>query len=101
MAPLVDVNAAARDLKHVLTNAMGMVEPTSLKIDLERLRLRDRDLILVCTNGVTDALDESDIATILRTSMPPGEQCRSIVDRAIAADGQDDATALIGHFHFP
>jgi len=101
MAPLIDVNAGGRDLKHVLTGAMGMADPSSLKIDLERLRLRDGDLILVCTNGVTDALDESDIAKILRTSKPPGEQCRTLVDYAIDSDGQDDATALIGHFHFP
>ena len=101
MAPLVDANAGGRDLKHVLTGAMGMADPASLRIDLERLRLRDRDRILVCTNGVTDVLDESEIAKIMRRSVPPGEQCQDLVDRAIESDGQDDATALIGHFHFP
>lgn len=101
LAPLVDVNARGRDLKHVLTGSIGMADPSGLHIDLERLRLRDGDVVLVCTNGLTDALDEAEIAEILRSAVPPGELCQTLVDRAIEADGQDDATALIGHYHFP
>lgn len=101
MAPLVDVNATSRDLKHVLTGAMGMADPSRLHIDLERLRLHSDDVVLVCTNGVTDALDESEIADVLKSAVPPAEQSRMLVDRAIESDGRDDATALVGHYHFP
>src|SRR4029453_588017 len=96
VARLVDVNAMARDLKHVLTQTLGIGPvPT---IDIERFRLDDRDVVLVCTNGLTDMVLEETLAEVLGSSRSPDEQSRALVDLAIDAGGEDDATALVAQY---
>jgi PPM family protein phosphatase len=98
LAPLVDVKATARDLMHVLTQTIGMSGSVGPIIDLERFHLADGDRILVCTNGVTDALDERVIAGVLASEAPLADRARQLVDRAMEAAGDDDATALVAGF---
>ena len=61
-------------------------------------QLADGDRILVCTNGVTDALAESVVAGVLASGAPLTDQARQLVDLAMAAAGDDDATALVADF---
>ena len=67
-------------------------------IDLERFHLADGDRILMCTNGVTDMVDESVVISVLESGVTPNDQCRRIVDLAMEAGGDDDATALVAEF---
>ncbi len=101
LGPLVDVNTTARDLKHVLTDTIGMGGPIGPLIDLERVRLDDQDRVLVCTNGLTDMVDESSIGDILASERSPTGQSQALVDLAIALGGDDDATALVAHYRIP
>ncbi len=100
-APLVDVNAGARDLAHVLTDTIGMAGQTGPTIDIERLNVDDGDRVLVCTNGLTDAVDEQSIAEVLGSSQSPDEICRSLVELAALRGGQDDVTAVVAQYRFP
>jgi protein phosphatase len=98
LAPLVDVNTTARDLRHILTGTIGMNNSMGPAIDLERFHLADGDRILLCTNGVTDMVDESVIVSVLESGAAPNDQCRRIIDLAMEAGGDDDATALVAEF---
>lgn len=100
LAPLVDVNATSRDLRHILTQTIGMSGSTGPAIDLERFQLSDGDRILVCTNGITDMIDESVVASVLESGESPDEQSRRLVGLAMEAGGDDDATALVAEFRF-
>jgi protein phosphatase len=55
----------------------------------------------VCSNGVTDNVDETSMADILSSGRPPDEQCRTLVELAMQNGGEDDATALIARYHIP
>jgi PPM family protein phosphatase len=101
VAPLVDVNNAVRDLKHIVTDTIGMTGSSGPTIDLERIRLDDDDRVLVCTNGLTDVVDESRIAEILASEQSPGDQCQMLVDLAMASGGDDDVTALVARYRIP
>jgi PPM family protein phosphatase len=101
VAPLVDVNLTARDLRHILTDTIGMGGPSGPMIDLERFQLADRDSILLCTNGLSDMVEEPVLADVLASGRSPDEQCHTLVDLAMAAGGHDDATALVAQYHFP
>jgi protein phosphatase len=101
IGPLVDVNATGRDLKHILTDTIGMASPMGPAIDLERLRLDDDDRVLVCTNGLTDVLDEEIIQQVLASEQSPQTQCQRLVDMVVAAGGEDDATAVVGWYRIP
>ena len=68
------------------------------KIDIERVGIRDGDAILLCTNGVTDVVDDAKLAKALAQRKRPDEQCRALVDLGIAHGGTDDMTALLGYY---
>jgi protein phosphatase len=99
--PFVDVNAAPRDLRHILTDTIGMGGATGPAIDLERFQLDDRDIVLVCTNGVTDILGDEVLADVLGSNRTPQAQSCSLVDLAMEGGGEDDATALVALYHVP
>jgi protein phosphatase len=101
LGPMIDINTTARDLHHILTDTIGMAGPVGPGVDLERLRLDDGDRVLVCTNGLTDTVEEATIGEILAADTPPEAQARALVDLAIDSGGEDDATALVGHYHIP
>jgi protein phosphatase len=101
LGPLVDVNDTARDLKHILTNTIGMRGRVGPTIDLEHVQLDDNDRVLVCTNGLTDSIDDDRIAEVLSSGQTPDEQCRVLVDLAMASGGDDDVTAIVGSYRIP
>lgn len=99
--PLVEVDVYARDLKHVLTNTIGMHSLIGPTIDLERFKLLDGDVVLVCTNGLTDMVDDAAIADLLASAHPPSVQAEALTALAMAQGGDDDVTALVAHYHVP
>jgi len=101
MAPMVDVNVSARDLSHILTDTIGMDGPLGPLIDLERFRLDDDDRVLVCTNGLTDSIDEIRIGEVLASDRSPQEHCDALVALAMAEGGNDDVTALAARYRLP
>jgi protein phosphatase len=101
VAPMVDVTETARDLAHILTDTIGMSGSIGPIIDLERFRLDDNDRVLVCTNGLTDVVDEERIGEVLASGQSPNEQCEALVDLAMASGGGDDATALVACYRIP
>jgi len=100
-APLVDVTTAARDLRHILTDTLGMAGTLGPRIDVERFRLDDGDVVLVCTNGLTDVVEEDAIAGVLGTHASSDDKCRTLVDLAAASDAEDDATVVIAQYRIP
>ena len=101
VAPFVDVNAAGSSLRHVLTSALGMSGSLGARIDLERLHLLDRDVVLVCTNGLTDVVDDGRIAGILASDATPDEQAHALVEQVAMVGGTDDATAVVARYRIP
>ena len=101
LAPLVDVNVTARDLKHILTETIGMSGARGPRIDLERFQLENNDVVLVCTNGLTDAVDEEVVANVLASGRAPDDLCKTLVELAVTAGTEDDVTALVGRYRIP
>ncbi|HKE87278.1 MAG TPA: PP2C family serine/threonine-protein phosphatase [Vicinamibacterales bacterium] len=99
--PLVDVTVLTRDLTHFLEQTIGMSGSTGPRVDVGNFRLEDSDLILVCSNGVTDNVEEATLSDILSSGRPPDELCGTLVDLAMRSGGEDDATALIARYHIP
>jgi protein phosphatase len=101
VGPIIDVNLAARDMKHIVTNAIGLSDSPGLAIEIERFELADRDVVLVCTNGLTDVVDEAIIGDVLSSGRTPDDECRSLVELAAASGAEDDVTALIAEYRIP
>jgi protein phosphatase len=83
--------------RHVLTQALtdrqGAVEPEVIAVDLE-----DGDRVLLCTDGLTDMLDDAAIADVLSGNMNSAETCQELIDRALAAGGSDNVTVALASY---
>ena len=84
-----------------VTNAVGKPSTGGPRIDVERVGLLDGDTVLLCTNGLTDSIDEDRIAGVLCRGGSPDDHSRTLVDLAIEAGGQDDVTALVARYRIP
>ena len=94
------VELAARDLRHIITNAIGG-QAGKAYIQIESFRLLDNDLVMVCTNGLTDLVDELKIADVLASPRGPDDTCQALVDLALLYGGTDNVTVLLGKYRIP
>jgi protein phosphatase len=86
-------------LRHVLTRALGEFEHT-VEADVQQVRLDDGDQVLVCTDGLTDMVDDADIEAALRAAGTAGDACRALVDMALANGGKDNVTVVLARYRF-
>lgn len=85
----------ATRFRHVLTHALGGRNPEP---ESGSWRLRDGDRLLLCTDGLTDMVEESEISSQLASHPSSAAACRALVDRALAAGGKDNVTVAIAGY---
>ena len=69
--------------------------------DLARTKLADGDRLLLCTDGLTDMVDDAAIAAELGRGSPADDACRALVDLALARGGRDNITVVVAEYRFP
>jgi protein phosphatase len=93
--PASDLGAIG--LKHVLTNVVGATQG-AIAPEIRRFRLSAGDRILLCTDGLTDMIDEARIAETLLENESSQAACDALVKSALEAGGKDNVTALVARF---
>jgi protein phosphatase len=81
------------DMQHVLKRAVGL--DRHLAIDYVDGELRAGDVFLICSDGVWEPLGQIRLAELLRLYRDPGLAAQALVDAALRAGGQDNATAVV------
>lgn len=81
------------DLSHVLIRALGM-EP-ELRLDHSDIELTEHDRLLLTSDGVHGVLSHAKIAAILRENASSEATADALVEAALGAGGNDNATALV------
>ena len=79
--------------RHVLTRSLGGQPFCSIDYGAEALQVGDR--FLLCTDGVHGVLKGKALTILLQADAPLADIARSLTDAALAAGGQDNATALV------
>ena len=92
--------AATHRLRGVLTQAIGG-QSGQLRVEVHRLQLRERDRLLLCTDGLTDMVPESSIAEALARERPAQQICQDLVDLALEAGGRDNVSVCLAHYGQP
>jgi protein phosphatase len=86
--------AAVHPERSILTRAVGL-DPT-VPVDLpDPLELQPGDQVLLCSDGLTEAVDHDRIADLLSTATDGNAACRSLIDAANAAGGPDNITVVL------
>lgn len=76
-----------------LRQAVGL--PRGIKPDLNSRRLNYGDRVLLCSDGLWDALPEDEIAAVFASQGSMRQLSTVLVDRAIAAGADDNITAVL------
>ena len=88
---------ASRSMRHVLTAAVGslgeQVDP-----QVQRFKLSGGDKLLLCTDGLTEMVDDVIIGHVLRDAQSSQSACQELIDLALAGGGTDNITVVIAHF---
>ena len=86
--------------RHVLTNALGgTIE--NVQVDIDRLQLEDGDRLLLCSDGLTDLVDDQTISNILRETTQSSDACERLVQRALDNGGRDNVTVIVAAYRLP
>lgn len=92
--------AAANELDHVLTDVMGG-HARRARIQLGQFELRGEDCVLLCTNGLSDVVDDKSAAAVLGRRASLDERCAALVDLALARGTKDNVTAVLAKYDVP
>lgn len=85
--------AASHPYRSVITRAVGL-DPT-VEVDTYGVVLEEGDRILLCSDGLTDMLDDAAIATILSEFDDTGGAADALVEAANEAGGVDNISVVL------
>ena len=84
--------------KNVLSRNLGAKPET--RVDCLHLELRPGDRLLLCSDGLTDMVKESEIAEVLASRAASEDACGALVDLALEHGGRDNVTVIVTTIHF-
>jgi len=79
--------------QHVVTRALGMEE--RLRVTVRTLVAAPGDVYLLCSDGLSDVLDDGKLTEILAEAGSPDGHVRALIDAALAAGAQDNVAAVV------
>jgi protein phosphatase len=91
---LTRAQAAQSPYRHVITNCVGGHEP-ALRIEANRIEVEAGDLLLLCSDGLTDMVSDERIRAILLAEPDLEEACGRLVAEANAQGGKDNITVVL------
>jgi serine/threonine protein phosphatase PrpC len=81
-------------LYNILSSAVGTdMAPVVGVVDLE-----PDDVLLVCTDGLTNHVPDARITELLTAAPDAESACRELVDAALAGGGRDNVTVIVARF---
>ncbi len=91
---LTPEEAAHHPQRSVVTRAVGL-DPDLEGDTPPPLELVAGDQLLLCSDGLTDAIDDARIAEILGAGLDGQTTCQALIDAANAAGGPDNITVVL------
>lgn len=87
---ITEEEAKSHSLRNLITRAVGIKE--DVEVDLFSLTLENGDMLLVCSDGLSGMIDDSEIAVGMEADTLQGVG-RLLIGKALDAGGTDNVTA--------
>lgn len=85
-------DAGGHPERHVVTRAVGGAR--SIEPELISVPIRSGDRLLLCSDGLTACVADSEIAESLDAAETPDDACRSLLQRALASGAPDNVSVV-------
>lgn len=79
--------------KNIITRAIGGDD--KVKVDYFMVHLKEGDLVLMCTDGLTNMLEDVEICKILEGARDLSKKARELVEAANERGGRDNISVLL------
>jgi protein phosphatase len=89
--------AATHRWRHLITSSVGG-DANQIRIDIHRLQLSAGDIVLLCSDGLTEMVPRKVICEVLESDGRPESWCRQLVEQANAAGGKDNITVVMARY---
>lgn len=86
--------------RNVVTNVLGGTD-RGVRAELHSLDLHDSDVVLLCSDGLTEMVSDDQIAFLLKAEIDPQRACERLVSEANRQGGKDNITAIVARFFTP
>ena len=96
----IPVAYATDDPGTILTDTIGGHDGAP-QVQLRQHRLCHGDCVLLCSDGLTSAVDDDRIAQVLTARRRLDDTCRALIDLALENGGADNITAVVGQYDIP
>ncbi len=93
-----DEQAHRTQLRHVLVNTVGGIRDKQLMVEVQVLRLREGDELLLCTDGLTGHLSDDDLQLALARNQSVSARVNSLIRLAHDRGAHDNVTAILARF---
>lgn len=81
--------------KNVIVQAIGLQADEKLQVGINCGRLEPGQVLLLCSDGLSDVLDSAALSEILCAPEPLRTRCETLVDTAVRAGGRDNITVVL------
>lgn len=81
--------------KNVIVQAIGLQDEDKLRVGSNRGQLRAGDILVLCSDGLSDVVDCDRLAAILARDEPLEQRCRELVQTAVGNGGRDNVTVVL------
>jgi protein phosphatase len=97
---LSPAGASGHPYRHVVTNILGGSKP-GVQVELHTHDLDPDDVVLLCSDGLTDMVSDDRIAAVLREEPDPQRACERLVAEANGHGGKDNITVVVARVEEP
>jgi protein phosphatase len=93
---LTEEEAETFEHNNIILQALGTAE--TVQVDLTYVDLRQGDVLMVCSDGLSGMIRADDIRSALVGMGEPLDACKVLTDRANQAGGHDNITVIVVRF---
>ncbi|QEH33248.1 Serine/threonine phosphatase stp [Aquisphaera giovannonii] len=83
--------------RHVITNVVGGPSP-GVQVDIQRRKLHDGDLVLLCSDGLTEEVPEPEIASALADCRDLNATVHRLIEATLARGAKDNVTVVVARY---
>ena len=82
--------------RNVVTQALGVTDPQSLRVETVSGKLEPGNQVLLCSDGLTEEVDDQAIASVLARGELSAQECVDhLIVAALDGGGSDNVTVLL------
>ncbi|WP_425540220.1 Stp1/IreP family PP2C-type Ser/Thr phosphatase [Microaceticoccus formicicus] len=79
--------------KNIITRALG--GDNKLIVDLHHVKIKSKDILLLCSDGLTNGIDDNRIKEVLEMKISPEEKSDMLIYMSNASGGYDNSTVVV------